>query len=60
MGGGFYDATLAYRASRRFAKKPLLVGVAYECQRVGALPHDTWDAQLDAVLTERGLFFIKH
>jgi 5-formyltetrahydrofolate cyclo-ligase len=60
MGGGFYDATLAYRSKQRIAKKPLLVGVAYECQHVEALPHDAWDAPLDAVLTERGLFFFKH
>jgi 5-formyltetrahydrofolate cyclo-ligase len=59
MGGGFYDATLAYRARRRGANKPLLVGVGYECQRVAALPHDAWDAPLDAILTERALHFFR-
>ncbi len=59
MGGGYYDATLAYRVRRRGASKPLLVGVGYECQRVDTLPHDPWDAPLDAMLTERGLTFFK-
>ena len=55
MGGGYYDATLAFMRHRRLWRKPRLVGVAYTCQRVEALPHDPWDMPLDAVLTERGL-----
>jgi 5-formyltetrahydrofolate cyclo-ligase len=53
MGGGYYDATLAFMQHRRLWRKPRLVGIAYECQRVEALPHDPWDMPLDAVLTER-------
>ncbi|MDP2030952.1 MAG: 5-formyltetrahydrofolate cyclo-ligase [Thiobacillus sp.] len=56
MGGGFYDATLAFMRHRRNWRKPRLVGVAYECQRVESLPHDPWDMPLDAVLTERQLY----
>lgn len=56
MGGGYYDATLAFMHHRRHWRKPLLVGVAYECQRVERLPHDPWDMPLDAVLTERQLY----
>ncbi|HQT30300.1 MAG TPA: 5-formyltetrahydrofolate cyclo-ligase [Thiobacillus sp.] len=56
MGGGFYDATLAFMRHRRSWRKPRLVGLAYECQRVESLPHDPWDMPLDAVLTERGLY----
>ncbi len=55
MGGGYYDATLAFMVHRRLWRKPRLVGVAYECQRADALPHDPWDMPLDAVLTERRL-----
>ncbi len=56
MGGGFYDTTLAYLRRRVVWRKPYLVGVAFECQRInGELPHDPWDVPLDAVLTERGL-----
>jgi 5-formyltetrahydrofolate cyclo-ligase len=53
MGGGYYDATLAYLGRRRHWKKPFLVGIGYECQRVAQLPHDPWDRPLDAVLTEK-------
>jgi 5-formyltetrahydrofolate cyclo-ligase len=56
MGGGFYDATLAFMRHRRNWRKPRLVGIAYECQRVESLPHDPWDMPLDAVLTERQLY----
>lgn len=59
MGGGYYDATLAYRRRGRIGKKPLLIGVGYECQRVANLPHDVWDTPLDALLTERQLVFFK-
>ena len=55
MGGGYYDATLAFMRHRRLWRKPRLVGVAYECQGVENLPHDPWDMPLDAVLTERQL-----
>jgi 5-formyltetrahydrofolate cyclo-ligase len=56
MGGGYYDATLAFMQHRRLWRKPRLLGIAYECQRVDALPHDPWDMPLDAVLTERRLY----
>lgn len=54
QGGGFYDATLAFRTRRRITHKPLLVGVAFECQRVEAVPREHWDVRLDGLLTERG------
>jgi len=56
QGGGFYDATLAYRTRRRIAHKPLLIGVAFECQRVAAVPREQWDVRLDGLLTERGFY----
>lgn len=56
MGGGYYDATLAYMRHRRSWRKPRLVGLAYACQGVDMLPHDPWDMPLDAVLTERQFF----
>ncbi len=56
MGGGFYDASLAYLQHRRYWRRPFLLGLAYSCQRLDAyLPHDAWDVPLDAVLTEQGL-----
>ncbi len=50
-GGGFYDRTLAaLRAKRRV----LAVGVAWDMQRVAALPADPWDERLDALATPSG------
>lgn len=61
MGGGFYDASLGYLRHRRAYRKPKLIGVAYDFQRVEALPHEPWDVPLDAVLTDRKLYrFRKH
>jgi 5-formyltetrahydrofolate cyclo-ligase len=55
MGGGFYDASLGYLRHRRFWRKPHLIGVAYEFQKVEVLPSEPWDIPLDAVLTDRAL-----
>ena len=50
MGGGYYDRTLA--AWRRWPRRPLLVGVAYQFQRVPTLPVAGWDIPLDMVITD--------
>ncbi len=55
MGGGYYDATLAYLRSRHRWRKPLLVGVAYACQELKEVPAEPWDVRLDMILTEKGL-----
>lgn len=55
QGGGFYDATLAFRRRRQLAHKPLLIGVAFDCQRVPQVPREPWDVQLDGLLTEHGI-----
>jgi 5-formyltetrahydrofolate cyclo-ligase len=56
MGGGFYDASLSYLRHRRAFRKPRLIGVAYDFQRVDSLPKEPWDVPLDAVLTDRALY----
>ena len=55
MGGGYYDASLAFRSHRRSWHQPKLVGVAFAVQQVTKLPEDPWDVPLDAVLTELAL-----
>lgn len=61
MGGGFYDASLGYLRHRRAFRKPKLIGLAYDFQRVEALPREPWDVPLDAVLTDRKLYrFLKN
>jgi 5-formyltetrahydrofolate cyclo-ligase len=50
-GGGFYDRTLA----RLRALKPIVsIGVAFDEQRVDAVPHVDYDERLDWVLTPSG------
>jgi 5-formyltetrahydrofolate cyclo-ligase len=51
QGGGFYDTSLARAGSRR----PLLVGVGFDCQRVSQVPRESWDIRLDWLVTESGL-----
>jgi 5-formyltetrahydrofolate cyclo-ligase len=57
MGAGFYDRSLAPLRRRRHWRRPLLVGIAHECQRVERLHPQPWDVPLDAVVTEAGVFF---
>jgi 5-formyltetrahydrofolate cyclo-ligase len=55
MGGGYYDASLAFRARRKSWFVPRLIGVAFAAQEAEKVPNDPWDVQLDGVLTEQGL-----
>ena len=42
----------AYLRRRRRWLKPRLVGMAYELQKVAALPHAGWDIPLEGIVTE--------
>lgn len=55
-GGGFYDRRFAFVGSRRLWRKPRLIGVGYEMQRVPSVPTEPWDILMDAVMTERRLY----
>ena len=52
MGGGYYDRSFAFLKTG--VRKPLLIGLAYEFQRVSSLPAEAWDVPLAGVATERG------
>ncbi|ADZ90271.1 5-formyltetrahydrofolate cyclo-ligase [Marinomonas mediterranea] len=55
MGGGFYDKSFAQKKPK---EKPLLIGLAHECQKVNQLPIASWDVPLDGILTpERFIWF---
>jgi len=56
MGGGFYDYSLQFMLTGQH-QQPLLIGLAYPCQRVAPLPRSDWDVPLHGVLTENGLTF---
>ncbi len=51
-GGGFYDRALAHLAGRSGFRKPHVVGIGYDFQRVPTLPSDRWDVPMDAIVTE--------
>lgn len=55
-GAGFYDRSLAHLRYGRRWRRPRLIGVAYEFQRVAQLEPQPWDVPLDAVVTERGFY----
>lgn len=54
MGGGYYDRT--FQHLRQSNKKPFLLGVGYELQKINQLPDDPWDVKMDGVLTEKKLY----
>jgi 5-formyltetrahydrofolate cyclo-ligase len=55
MGGGYYDAAMAFRRQRRHWRGPRLVGFAFDCQRATSVYADSWDLKLDDLATESGL-----
>ncbi|HKU15003.1 MAG TPA: 5-formyltetrahydrofolate cyclo-ligase [Steroidobacteraceae bacterium] len=54
-GAGFYDRHLHHLRSGRRWRRPKLIGVAYEFQRVAHLAAGPWDVPLDALVTEKEL-----
>lgn len=52
MGGGFYDATFAFK-QKKLEGKPALIGLAHACQQVDSLATDAWDIPLFAIATDK-------
>lgn len=55
MGGGYYDKTLA-NYHKTGATKPVIVGLAHDCQKVHQLPIAAWDVPLKHILTPSKLY----
>jgi 5-formyltetrahydrofolate cyclo-ligase len=52
-GGGFYDRTINNLRQR----KPIMaIGIAYNCQEVLEIPMGSFDARLDKIATDVGIF----
>ena len=51
MGGGYYDRTLAHHRPK------LLIGIAYDVERQPFIEADAWDIPMDAVITERTIYW---
>jgi 5-formyltetrahydrofolate cyclo-ligase len=52
VGRGYYDRTFKFLRHRSHWRRPKLLGVAYELQRVGPLTPSSWDVPLWGVVTE--------
>ncbi|MEE4919923.1 5-formyltetrahydrofolate cyclo-ligase [Pseudomonas alliivorans] len=59
MGGGFYDRSLAYRARRSTWRKPVLLGLAHECQKVERLAQASWDVPLQGTVSDKRWYLAK-
>ncbi|WP_077044718.1 5-formyltetrahydrofolate cyclo-ligase [Pseudomonas sp. KK4] len=57
MGGGFYDRSLSYLARRKDWRKPTLLGLAHECQKVQRLDQASWDVPLKGTVTDKAWYF---
>jgi 5-formyltetrahydrofolate cyclo-ligase len=58
-GAGFYDRCLQHLRTGRRWRRPKLIGLGYEFQRVGRLAARAWDVPLDALLTEKDLYALQ-
>ncbi len=56
MGGGFYDRHFGFLRDRRHWRRPLLVGLGFESQRVPTLAAQAHDVPLWRMVTERGIY----
>jgi 5-formyltetrahydrofolate cyclo-ligase len=56
-GAGFYDKTLAFLHRRRHLRKPRLLGLAHDFQRLAKVPTDDWDVPLDGIVTDRTVYY---
>jgi 5-formyltetrahydrofolate cyclo-ligase len=55
VGRGYYDRAFEFLRHRTHWRRPKLLGVAYELQRVGPLTPSSWDVPLWGVVTETGV-----
>ncbi|WPL17770.1 putative 5-formyltetrahydrofolate cyclo-ligase [Thiorhodovibrio winogradskyi] len=57
MGLGFYDRCFGDIRSRlHWSRRPRLIGLAHECQRLEQIDSNHWDVVLDAVITEANIY----
>ena len=51
MGGGYYDRCFEFRKTAD-CSRPILIGLAHDCQQIADIPNDTWDMPLDIIITD--------
>jgi 5-formyltetrahydrofolate cyclo-ligase len=55
VGRGYYDRCFRFLRHRSHWRRPKLLGVAYELQRVPPLAANSWDVPLWGIVTEAGM-----
>jgi 5-formyltetrahydrofolate cyclo-ligase len=55
VGRGYYDRCFRFLRHRSLWRRPKLLGVAYELQRVPLLVPSSWDVPLWGIVTEAGM-----
>lgn len=55
-GAGYYDKTFAFRKTEAHRKKPMLIGLAYEFQKINQIEPAEWDVPMDLVITEKAIY----
>jgi len=56
MGGGYYDRSLSFSLAQKLWRHPLLIGAAFEFQRVQRIQREPWDVPLHGVVTEKAIY----
>jgi 5-formyltetrahydrofolate cyclo-ligase len=56
MGAGLYDRHFEFLRHRRAWRRPRLIGIAFEAQKVARLAEAAHDVRLDGVVTERSVY----
>jgi 5-formyltetrahydrofolate cyclo-ligase len=56
LGAGFYDRHFAWLAGRSTWRRPRLVGLAFDFQRVDRLRRAEWDVPLWGIVTDHGVY----
>lgn len=56
MGKGFYDRSLEFLRHRQRWRKPHILGLAHDFQRVDRFPADPWDVVLQGVVTDKAFY----
>jgi len=55
-GAGYYDHSLAFTIGKNTDERPLLVGLAYEFQKLSEFEPSKWDVPLDIIITEKEIY----
>lgn len=57
-GGGFYDHALQTIQNKSNYGKPILIGLAYDFQKINAIASDNWDVKINMIITENNLYYV--